>query len=516
MSILIDPKRSIGRIDPKLHGQFIEFLGECIDEGLWVGEDSPIENEGGYRSDTLHALRMLKPPLLRWPGGCYADTYHWRDGIGPRADRPTTFNENFATYELDHHGFGTDEFLRLSEMVGAEPWINVNMMSGSVHEMRDWMEYCNRSQPTDVAKERAANGHPAPYGVRKWGLGNEVWAGGGTMTPGMYLDEYRRYSSSIPSFTTDVFAQSDIYAIASGPDGNKAMERVKWTRDFFAGLAEYRQPKINGYDLHFYNWNIDNDADTPTNFDEQGWDQVIDGCLELEDIIGEQWALMKEGLAGIPEPEGPLDSKLTHVDLIVGEWGNWHKQAFFARPALKQQVTMRDAITTALTLDLLQRNCDKVTMACNAQTINVLNSLILTEGDSMTLTPNFDVFMMYQAHRGATALDVKRQDSQDDDIFAFASKSADGKTLTVNLTNAHMSDCANVCLRLTQPAHVESISELAGADPHLCNTVDNPNTLRAHPVDVDLAVTEGSYADGTELNITVAPASVNVLSIRLE
>lgn len=206
MVVCIDPNSTIGRIDPKLHGQFIEFLGECIDEGLWVGEDSPIENERGYRKATLDALRALQPPVIRWPGGCYADTYHWRDGVGPQSERKTTFNENFATYELDDHSFGTDEFLRLCEMLGAEPWININMLSGTVAEMKDWMEYCNRAQPTDLAKEREANGHKAPYGVKYWGIGNEVWAGGGTMTPRTYLNEYRRFASAMPSFTTDVFA----------------------------------------------------------------------------------------------------------------------------------------------------------------------------------------------------------------------------------------------------------------------------------------------------------------------
>lgn len=496
MVVCIDPNSTIGCIDPKLHGQFIEFLGECIDEGLWVGEDSPIENEHGYRKATLDALRALQPPVIRWPGGCYADTYHWRDGVGPQSERKTTFNENFATYELDDHSFGTDEFLRLCEMLGAEPWININMLSGTVAEMKDWMEYCNREQPTDLAKEREANGHKAPYGVKYWGIGNEVWAGGGTMTPQTYLDEYRRFASAMPSFTTDVFAPTEMYAIASGPDGNKPRERVQWTQDFFRGLVEYRQPKIDGYDLHFYNWNVDNDADTPTEFDEDGWNTVIEGCLELEDILCDQWRLMNDGLALIHEPEVAMDSKLSHVDLIIGEWGNWHKTAFFARPALKQQVTMRDAITTALTLDLLQRNCDKVTMACNAQTINVLNSLILTEGDRTILTPNYDVFMMYRAHRGMIALDVNRNDSEDSAVYTFVSRNEDGTQLLVNLTNAHMNDAAEVRLQLPCGAKVESMETLASEDPHDCNTVGHPDLVRTHTADVDTAVTVRESAGG--------------------
>ncbi len=501
MSIVIDPTRTIGRIDPKLHGQFIEFLGECIDEGLWVGEDSPIENVNGYRKATLDALRAIAPPLIRWPGGCYADTYHWRDGVGK--NRTTTFNENFATYELDPHGFGTDEFLRLCEMLGAEPWININMLSGSIAEMREWMEYCNREQPTDLAKERAANGHPAPYGVKYWGLGNEVWAGGGTMTPQTYMDEYRRYASAMPSFTTDLFTPTPMYAIASGPDGNKPRERVKWTEDFFRLLAEYRQPKIDGYDLHFYNWNIDNDSDTPTEFDEDGWNTVVNGCLDLEDILRDQWSLMNTGLALINEPESSMDSKLSHVDLIIGEWGNWHKTAFYARPALKQQVTMRDAVTTALTLDLLQRNCDKVTMACNAQTINVLNSLILTEGENTILTPNYDVFMMYKPHRGATALDVPRCDTESP-VYTFASLSEDGRTITVNLTNAAMSNKTDINLTFPVDVRLDAMTTLAADDPHNCNTADEPDAVRAVNVPVDSTT-------ATSHTIALPAASVSTL-----
>lgn len=436
--------------------------------------------------------------------------------MGPRKERPTTFNENFATYELDDHAFGADEFLRLCEMLGAEPWININMLSGTVAEMKDWMEYCNREQPTDLARERAANGHEAPYGVKYWGIGNEVWAGGGTMTPSTYLDEYRRFASAMPSFTTDVFAPSPMYAIVCGPDGNKPRERVKWTEDFFRGLAEYRQPPINGYDLHFYNWNVDNDEDTPTEFDEVGWNKVIAGCLELEGILRDQWRLMNDGLALINEPEGALDSKLSHVDLIIGEWGNWHKPAFFARPALKQQVTMRDAITTALTLDLLQRNCDKVSMACNAQTINVLNSLVLTEGETTILTPNYDVFMMYQPHRDAIALDVPRSDPDDESVYVFASKTADGKSLLVNLTNAHMNDAAEVMLAVPAGARVEAMRELASADPHDCNTTEEADLVRARSVDVAdrVAVHAGAGATG-EITVRLAPTSVNTLRIAL-
>lgn len=475
MSLFIDPTATIGRISPALHGQFIESLGTCVDDGIWVGTDSAVPHVDGVRKGVLDALVELQPPVLRWPGGCYADTYHWRDGIGDPASRPMTFNETFGTNTPDDHAFGTDEYLRLCETIGAEPWINVNMMSGTVAEMRDWMEYCNREAGTDLSRLRAGNGHHAPYGVRLWGIGNESWAGGGMMTPASYVDEYRRYAAAMPRFTSSVLETPDAYAIASGPDGNKPRERIEWTRDFFRAIAAYRQPPIAGYDLHFYNWNIDDEFDTSTQFDQAGWDRVVQGCLELEEVVQEQWSLIQDGLSLIPEPESTLDTRLTHVDLIVGEWGNWHRDAFYARPALFQQVTMRDAITTALSLDVLQRNCDKVSMACNAQTVNVLNSLILTEGESTILTPNFDVFMMYKEHRGATALTVEPVDHESG-AHAFASVSDDA--ILVNLTNISMTDDVEVELRFPAPVRLHSITTLASEEPTRFNSVDEPDAIR--------------------------------------
>ncbi|WNM27440.1 alpha-L-arabinofuranosidase C-terminal domain-containing protein [Demequina capsici] len=502
MAVLIDPTRTIARINPALHGQFIEFLGECIDGGIWVGPDSEIPHTAGIRQGVLDALKELEPPVLRWPGGCYADTYHWRDGIGPREQRPTTFNENFGTYELDDHAFGTDEYLALCEAIGAQPWINVNMMTGTPAEAREWMEYCNRSGGTDLAALRAANGHEAPYGVRLWGIGNEPWGGGGTMTPSSYVDAYRAFASSMPRFTGSVFETPATYPIASGPDGNKPQERVTWTRDFFRALTAYRQPPIAGYDLHFYNWNIDHEDDTPTAFDQAGWDRVIAGCLELEDVIVEQWGLIEEGLDAVPMPESSLDTRLERIDLVVGEWGNWHRDAFFVRPALRQQVTMRDAITTALTLDILQRHADKISIACNAQTVNVLNSLILTDGDATVLTPNYDVFMMYKAHRGATALAVEPVDAASG-VHAFASVADDG-TVLVNLTNPSMTDPADVTLEFAAPVRIARRETLAAPTPTLHNTVGSPDAVRR--------VVEALDGDAATTHVVHLPAgSVTVL-----
>lgn len=505
MTVFIDPNQKKGIINPKLHGQFIEFLGNCIDEGIWVGEDSKIPNTNGIRNDVLNALKQLEPPVLRWPGGCFADTYHWRDGIGPRSQRPVSFNENFGTFAPDDHQFGTDEFFQLCEAIGAKPWTNINMLSGSVSEMKDWMSYVNRSEKTTLSQERAANGHPEPYNAWMWGLGNEVWGGGGTMTPATYMDEYRRFASAMPQFTKSVFEDSKMYAIASGPDSNKPRESVKWTEDFFKELAKYRQPKIDGYDMHFYNWNITDKDDTPTHFNQEGWSRVIDGCFQLEELIHAQSSLLQNGLKLINEPESQLDNKLNHVDLIIGEWGNWHYSAFTARPALKQQVTMRDAITTALTLDILQRNADKVTMACNAQTVNVLNALVLTEDDKMILTPNYDVFLMYKDHQNATALNLPKKDS-DSNVYTFASTKND--EIYVDLVNASYDTASEINLTFPAETVIEKVSQLSSGDPHNCNTIENPDLIRTRTI-------ETNSNSSTNHSFALPAASVTTVKLKL-
>lgn len=501
--IVIDLSGKKGKIGKELHSQFIEFLGSCIYDGIWVGEDSEIPNYDGLRKDAVDALDELAPPVIRWPGGCYADTYHWRNGIGPREDRPVTYNENFGTFELDSNQFGTHEFMRLCELVGAKPWLNVNMMTGSTAEMRDWMEYCNREEETALMKERRANGSEKPFGVALWGIGNEVWAGGGTMTPQDYAKEYRKYASSFPCFVPGENGgkpESYMKRIASGPDGNKPKERVEWTRQFFEELGHFRRPPLDGYDLHFYNWNLEHMGQKETEFDEADWDKVIAGCFELETVIREQADLIQKGLAALPEEEGFLKGPEPACDLIVGEWGNWHGAAFENRPALYQQCTMRDAVTTALTLDIFHRNCDLVKMACVAQTVNVLNSLLLTDGESCIRTPNYDVFKMYMVHREAEALETETP--EDEKVHVFAS--VKGRDVYVNLVNADMKEDKTVQLAFSGRMEYVSGQALECRDPHDCNTKEEPDKIRAK---------ESRRPDGAKQLFTVRmeAASVQVL-----
>ena len=495
MAVYVDPCITTGTINPKLHGQFIEHLGACIDDGIWVGEDSAVEQIKGVRAEALSMFQELEPPVIRWPGGCYADIYHWREGVGARYERPVTYNDNFATNELDRHGFGTDEFLRLCEEISAEPWININLMTGTVQEMRDWMEYCMRGTGTNLADLRAHNGHAQPYVVPYWGIGNEVWCGGGSMTARGYVDSYRRYASSVPGQL-----QTQPRLILSGPDGNKPKERVAWTIDVLREFAQYRQPEVWGYDLHFYNWNVDHEDDTSMHFDGDGWNRVINGCMELEDVIDEQWHLLQACQALIPAAEIPRDTRAFDIQLVVGEWGNWHRDASEARPALRQQVTMRDAITTALTLDILQRNCDKVAMACNAQTVNVLNSLLLTDGSSSVRTANFDVFMMYKNHRGAQAIRLPRRDEHSG-AYVFAS--VKDETILFDAINPFADHTVNLDLRFADPVHMRKHTELSASKPCAYNDVDHADDIRLHSDSYDGDLISDSWT------ITLNPASVN-------
>lgn len=498
-------------IAPELHSQFIEFLGNCISEGIWVGKESSIPNYDGLRKEVVDALKKLSPPVVRWPGGCYADMYHWRDGIGE--NRKITWNENFGTYEQEKNEFGTHEFMRLCELIGAKPWLNINMLRGTVEETVEWAEYCNRKEDTGLSRERARNGNKDPFNVEYWGIGNECWGGGGNYTARGYATEYRKYASAIPSFKpmslTGDSEGIDMKFIACGPDGNKPKERIAWTRDFFAALREYRRPKLDAFDLHFYNWNMKNMEQPETRFSKNEWYHVIHGSMELEEVILEQADLIAEGIADLPEIEGGFPAPPANCKLVVGEWGNWHGSAFINRPALYQQCTMRDALTTAITLDIFHRNSDIVSMACVAQTVNVLNSLILTEGEHTILTPNYYVFDMYKPHRGGKVLELKKEgfNAYEEDgisvpnLYTFASEKEN--VISLNIINANME--ASQIVELQTP--VECISGTARV---LCadsassyNSVEEPNKIT--PVNASAAESR----DGKNWTICVPAASVS-------
>lgn len=499
-------------ISSKLHGQFIEFLGGCLQDGIWVGEDSEIPNYNGFRKDAVDALKKLGVPVLRWPGGCYADKYHWRDGIGSRKDRPVTYNENFNTFEMENNQFGTHEFMELCEMVGAEPWLNINMLTGTVAEAAEWIEYCNREDNTSLTKERAANGSRKPFGVKYWGIGNESWAGGGMCTPQGYITDYRKFATGMPTFKKvgqNGLEGPDMTFIAVGPDGNKSEERIQWTKQLFEAFGEFRQPKLDAFDLHFYNWNITNPEDKVLSFDENGWYGVLNGAMEIEAVIKEQYELIKEGLKKIKRPVDDFFYQEPQCDLYIGEWGNWHREAFFAKPALYQQCTIRDALATAITLDIFHKNCDVLKLACVAQTINVLNSIILTEGETTILTPNYYVFEMYKVHRDAfrmicetdTSPVYEKDGVTVNGIYSFASEK-DG-IVSVNIINTDMKNPRDIEISFEKAVIYKEGTVLNG------DSVMDYNS-KEHPLSVLSKKAETPSELGKTWSVIVPAASISV------
>lgn len=322
------------------------------------------------------------------------------------------------------------------------------------------------------------------------------------MTPQQYAEEYRRYATAMPTFQKSLFDKAHLYKIASGPDGNKPQERIHWTQDLLEALSKYRQPAIDAIDLHFYNWNIKHKTDTPTNFTPEDWTRVIHNAYELDDVLSEQEDLVTKGLANIPIPESPLDQRLNNIDIVVGEWGNWHQSAFTARPALYQQVTMRDAITTAISLNILQRHCQTVQMACVAQMVNVLNSLILTSGEHTILTPNYDVFMMYKGHRGGHVLNLTTI-SPDIDVFA----SVKNNLITVNLTNTTIDTPQPLTLEFEHEVQLQTAEILNANHVTDYNNATHPNAVRRHPLTTDKSI-------GKQQTFTLPAASITTLQFR--
>jgi alpha-L-arabinofuranosidase len=379
----------IGRatISRHIYGHFAEHLGRCIYGGVWVGEDSSIPNTRGIRNDIVAALRAVRIPNLRWPGGCFADEYHWMDGIGPRAQRPTMINTHWGGVTENNH-FGTHEFMDLCAQLDCEPYICGNVGSGSVQEMQQWVEYLTFDGTSPMADLRRRNGRAEPWHIKFWGVGNENWGCGGHMRPEYYSDQYRRYQT----YARD-FGDNRLYKIACGPRNDD----YHWTEVLIKNARNMRGDLLmHGLSLHYYT------PDGPfrqqhsaTQFGECEWIDILKTATWMDELIVNHSAIMDQY-----DPE-------KRVELIVDEWGTWYAVEPGTHPRfLYQQNSMRDALVAALTLNIFNRHCERVTMANIAQTINVLQALILTEpgGDRMILTPTYHVFEMYKVHHDATLL----------------------------------------------------------------------------------------------------------------
>lgn len=484
--ITIHTRDAIGLIKPELHGHFLEHLGTATYGGLWVGRDSRIPNIDGLRRSTVEFLRPLAVPVLRWPGGCFADNYHWRNGIGPAHLRPRTVNHNWGG-GVEDNSFGTHEFMQLCRLIGAQPYLAANMGSGSPAEVRDWVEYCNHPADSTLAALRSTHGAPVPFGVRYWGIGNESWACGGNMTAAEYAAGYARFATFIPEC-----GGTRPYLIAVGPNNND----TAWTRRFFTALADGRMfaPRINGFAMHFYSWG----TRTATAY--------------TPDAIREQFASFGAMEHAVIEQRAYLDTFATragmpHIDLLVDEWGTWD----VSEPDIEkdhglfwQQNTIRDAVAAALGLNLFHRHADKLGMCNIAQIANVLHASLLTSGAACLRTPTYHAFMLMKEHRGRISVQVESTLSASQELSVSASR--DDATLFVTCANPDPVQPCAADLRVVgaMPGMLNGLC-ITDADMNACNTFEQPDRITPRPFAVALS--------GESVPLTLPPLSIVHLRI---
>jgi alpha-L-arabinofuranosidase len=499
----------IGTIQPEIYGHFVEHLGGVVYDGIWVGERSAIPNVGGIRKALVDRLKAIKPGVIRWPGGCFADSYDWRDGIGPSANRPrrtdfwadTRPSQNRAATDgpqrFDPNRFGTNEFIRFCRLAGAAPYIAANVRSLPARDLYQWIEYCNApAGSTTLADLRAANGDREPFGVRYWGVGNEPWGCGGNFTPEEYATEFRRYSAWVPKFGVPV------KFIAAGPNGGDR----EWTTRFFRALTARGQNALNdvyGWALHYYAGSTgDRNA---VQFTTDDWYDMLVRADRMESLVTQHWAAMAE-------------SDPAHkVKLIVDEWGAWHAGAgdmpanyLWAYPG-----SLRDALVAGLTLDTFNRHADKIVMANVAQLVNTIHSLFLAQEDRFIVTPNYHVFALYADHQGAQSLRTVvsapaigfSRDGRSQALWGGA-RAAAQRARARTVVNPHATD-ARECVISVRGGQVRDAraTVLSSTDLRAHNSFDHPDALS--PREEAVAVRSGG------LRYTFAAASVTRLRLGL-
>ena len=495
--LYINPKVKKGHINPELQGHFSEHLGRCIYEGLYVGENSDIPNVNGMRTDVVEALKEIKVPVLRWPGGCFADEYHWKDGIGPKEGRKKMINTHWGGV-VEDNSFGTHEFMELCRQLGCKTYINGNLGSGTVQEMSEWVEYMTFNGVSPMADLRKKNGHEKPWRVDYFGVGNENWGCGGNMTPQYYGNEYRRYQTYVRNYNSD----APIAKICCGANAGD----YHWTQKVLETTFDHGSGFMNGLSLHYYTipsgeWQHKGPA---TGFEEKDWYRTLKATLFMETLIKRHGAIMDQY-----DPE-------KKIGMIIDEWGTWYDVEPGTNPGfLYQQNTVRDALVAGINLNLFNKNCDRVKMANIAQMVNVLQSVILTDGEKMLLTPTWHVFNMYKCHQDAelvescveTGLVGLEDEYQVPDLTESVSMGKDGK-LHITMTNLSLDEDRQIEAVLAETT-VKSVTGeiLTGAmDAH--NTFEASNEV--HTVSFD-----GCKAEGNKITFTIPARSVLHLAVEL-
>lgn len=510
---------TLGAISPNIYGHFAEHLGGVIYDGIWVGPNSKVANVNGIRKSLVEALQTIKSPVIRWPGGCFADSYDWKDGVGPSEKRPRRTNfwsdeplvreQGNIPQKYDTNQFGTNEFVQFCKLSGSQPYLAANVRSLPALDFYRWVEYCNSpAGSTTLAELRASSGYREPFGVRYWGIGNESWGCGGDFTPGEFATEFRRFVTWVPRYGMD------LSYIASGPN----VDDWNWTRGFLQGLVEKGPGHLRslyGLSLHYYSWNLsrgrtqnwEEGKGDALKFDAVDWYELLREGAHLEALIEGHWQIMSQ-----------FDP--THrIKLVVDEWGPWYRPGTEVAPTdiLGQMITLRDAVMSGMTLDIFNRHPDKVTMANCAQLINCLNSLFLAHGDRFVLTPVYHVFQMYAAHQGAQAVRTLfaspsvsyLRDGKPASLWGLqGSASVRDKDLTITAVNADVSQPRDAEIDLMgAEARSGRVTTLTNSDIHAHNTFENASAVR--PESRELQVS------GSTLRHTFPPASVNLLQLKL-
>ncbi len=478
-------------INRNIYGQFAEHLGRDIYDGLWVGENSPIPNTRGIRNDVVAALKRLNVPIVRWPGGCFADEYHWRDGIGPRDKRPQRLNTWWGGV-IETNAFGTHEFMDFCELIGAEPYIAGNVGNGTPQEFLEWVEYMTSDSDSTLANLRRQNGREKPWKVKYFAVGNEPWGCGGNMRAEYYADLFRRYGTFIKSYSGNT-----VQRVASGGPPSD----YNWTET----LMNLAGRQMQGYSLHYYtlptgNWDKKGSA---TEFGEAEWHKTLERTLRMDELIGKHTAVMDKH-----DPQ-------KRVGLIVDEWGTWYDAAPGKdQGALYQQNSLRDAIAAAINLNIFQKHADRVQMANIAQMINVLQAMILTDKEKILLTPTYHVFEMYKVHQGATLIpteltapDYKFGQDSIPSLHASASRDAAGR-LHLSIVNLDPNHAAQVTTKIMGMSAKNVTGRVLTAPVmNAINTFDKPETVKPAPF-------TSFKIEGDQIMLTLPSKSVVVLEFQ--
>ena len=500
----------IGTISRNIYGHFTEHIGGVVYDGVWVGEDSKIPNMNGIRKALVEGLQRIKAPVIRWPGGCFADSYDWKDGVGSPAQRPTRTNfwevdpdakrlHEQGVQLFDSNAFGTNEFIRFCKLSGAEPYLAANLRSLPALDFDHWVEYCNApAGSTTLAKLRAAAGSREPFNVQYWGVGNESWGCGGNFRPEDYATEFRRFTDWVPAFG------QDLSFIAAGPDNNDQDWTNRFFEQIFAGRHAYHNQHFRGWSIHHYSRVPNGDA---LSFTPKEWYGLLRSGDEMEQIILDTWAVM-----------GEYDRD-HRIKLVVDEYGSWHRAGTEIDPThiFGQQITIRDAVLTALTLDCFNRHPEKVSMANCAQLVNNLNALFLAHQDKFWATPNFHVFEMYSAHQDGQAVRAAFAAPRisgsitgaDEGFWGLkGSASIKGKVLTITAVNPS-TEAAREAEIMVRGANVASADAtvLSSQDIHAHNTFEQQDAVRPREASVK--------NQGRTLHFTFPAASVTSLKVEL-